>query len=97
MRIPPSLVRVLILRGIVLWFLARLMAIAVLSFARVSGGGALLPVWAMAVSASLVLLDLRRRRELMLLNNLGVATSLAVFIGSIPAILFEGARLVLVA
>jgi hypothetical protein len=54
-----------------------------------AGGGAVLPVWAVAVSASLVHLDLHRRKELMFLNNLGVATSQAVFIGSIPALLFE--------
>jgi hypothetical protein len=82
-------VRALILRGIVLWFLTRLMASAVLSGA--STQGAILPLWAVAVTASLVRLDLSRRKELILLHNLGATTSHVVLIGSIPALLFEGA------
>ena len=90
---PRVLIRALILRGIGLWFFARLMAIAVLSSAGVAGGGEL-PVWTLAASAILVRLDLHRRKELMLLNNIGVATGNAVFIGSLPALLFETVLLV---
>ena len=91
---PAVLMRALIQRGVGIWFFARLMAIAVLSSAGVAGGGVVLPVWALAVSASLVHLDLHRRKELMLLNNIGVATGNAVFIGSLPALLFETVLLV---
>jgi len=69
------------------------MAVAVLSSAGVAGGGVVLPVWTLAVSASLVHLDLHRRKELMLLKNIGVATGNAVFIGSLPALLFEAVLL----
>ena len=72
-----------------MWFLARLMGLAVLSAAGAPGGGAMLPVWALAVSASLVHIDLHRRKELMLVKNLGVTTAHAVVIGTIPALLFE--------
>jgi len=90
---PSVLVRALILRGAALWFFARVMAIAVLSSAGVAGGGVVLPVWTLAVSASLVHVDLHRRKELMLLNNIGVATGNAVIIGSLPALLFEAVLL----
>ena len=93
MRIPPILLRALILRGTGIWFFARLMAIAVLSSAGVAGGGVVLPVWTLAVSASLVHIDLHRRKELMLLNNIGVASGNAVFIGSLPALLLEAVLL----
>ena len=86
---PPVLLKTLILRGISLWFLARLMGVAVLSAAGAHGGGAMLPVWALAASASLVHIDLHRRKELMLVKNLGVTTAHAVVIGTIPALLFE--------
>ena len=93
MRLPRALVRALILRGAALWLFARLMAIAVLSSAGVDSRGVVLPVWTLAVSASLVHLDLHRRKELMLLNNIGVATGSAVFVGSWPAFLFEAVLL----
>jgi hypothetical protein len=92
-RIPPLLLRTLILRGLVLWFLARVMAIVVLAWADISGGSPLQPVWTLAVAASLVLADLHRRKELLLLHNLGVATAPAIVIGTIPAFLFESALL----
>ena len=93
MRLPTVLIRALVLRGISVWFFARLMAIALLSSAGVAGGGVVLPVWTLTVSASLVHLDLHRRKELMLLNNIGVATGNAVIIGSLPALLFEAVLL----
>ena len=49
----------------------------------------MLPVWALALTASLLHLDLHRRKELMLVHNLGVATVQAVVIGTLPAMLFE--------
>ena len=95
MRLPPLLLRALVLRGIVVWVFARLMAIVVLRSAGIAEAGAELPVWTLAASASLVHLDLHRRKELMLLNNVGVATSQAIFIGSAPALLLEALLLVL--
>lgn len=86
---PPVLLKTLILRGISLWFLARLMGLAVFSSAGAPGGGAMLPLWALAVSASLVHIDLHRRKELMLVKNLGVTTAHAVVTGTIPALLLE--------
>ena len=90
---PSLLVRALILRGAALWFFARVMAIAVLSSAGVAGGGVVLPVWTLAVSASLIHIDLHRRKELILLNNIGVGTGNAVFVGSLPALLLEAVLL----
>lgn len=95
MRLPPLLVRALILRGIGVWIFARVMAIAVLASAGVTDIGLELPVWTLAVSASLVHLDLHRRKELMLVNNIGVTTGHAVLIGSLPALLFETIALAL--
>jgi hypothetical protein len=73
--------------------LARLTAIAVLG---ISDGGegaasAILPLWAIVVSACLAYVDLRRRQELALLHNLGVTTVGAIGIGVIPAVLLEAA------
>ena len=48
------------------------------------------PVSTILVAAAVVLADLYRRKEIMLLNNLGIATGYAVFVGSIPSVLFEG-------
>ena len=81
--------RTLILRGVVLWFLARVMAFAMLGVAGAARGSAILPVWALTISAALVQLDLHRRKEMMLLHNLGVSTTQAICIGAVPALVFE--------
>lgn len=47
------------------------------------------PVWTIAFTAALVWLDLRRRKELVLLHNLGVQTFAAVGVGTIPAVVGE--------
>ena len=95
MRIPSGVIRALILRGIVLWFLGRVMASVVLAWANIPGGSPLQPVWMLAVAAALVHFDLHRRKELVLLHNLGVATAPAIVIGTIPAFLLESALLTL--
>lgn len=56
-------------------------------------GGDVPPLLAIAVCACLVLVDLRRRKELMLLHNLGLTTGVAILIGTGPAVLFETALL----
>ena len=100
-KIPPGFQRQLIIRGVVVWLLTRLAGLVVLAIWRAMvRDKAMLdsltvhPVPTMVVAAALILVDLHRRKELMLLNNLGVATSHAVFIGSIPALVFESVRLV---
>jgi hypothetical protein len=41
------------------------------------------------VSSTLLLVDLHRRKELALLHNLGIVTSQAVVVGTVPAIIME--------
>ena len=103
-KIPPGFQRKLIIRGVAIWLLARLAGLVVIEIWRAMvrdkamlEGVAVHPVPAVVVAAALVLVDLHRRKELMLLNNLGIATSHAVFIGSMPALVFEAGRLVLIA
>ena len=45
--------------------------------------------WSLVLSAALVRLDLSRRHEVAMLNNLGVVTSHAVILGTVPAIVME--------
>lgn len=49
----------------------------------------ILPVWAIAMTASVVLIDLHLRHELTLFHNLGVTTWRAVLVGTVPAVLGE--------
>ena len=82
------------------------MAIATLAWAESIGGAAtirtpegdvvLLPLWTLLVSPTLLLFDLHRRKELSLLHNLGVATSQAVFTGTMPAVILESLVLLVV-
>lgn len=46
-------------------------------------------LWTIVASAGLVAIDLHRRKEISLLHNLGIPTSLAVFIGTLPAVVAE--------
>jgi len=55
----------------------------------------LLPVWVIVMTASLTLVDLHRRKELALLHNLGIATSTAVLVATLPAIAVEAALVML--
>ena len=99
MRIPLSYLRHLLLRGTILWVLARLAVLAIGAAAatnRVPGAeqtvapGPILSFWGIVGTAALVLVDLQRRKELMLLHNLGVTTQHAVLVGMIPAVMIEG-------
>lgn len=87
-RLPPVFLRTLLVRGTFLWFLACLAALAMLASANMlnENTAASVPVWAIAITPVLIVADLRWRKELMLLHNLGVATSYAMFVGTIPAI-----------
>jgi hypothetical protein len=75
------------------------MGIVIIAWAATSGGRAevsagawaLLPWWTLGISPALVLVDLHRRREVVLLGNLGVITGHAVLVGTIPAFLLTPA------
>ena len=87
MRIPLSYLQHLLLRGSILWLLARLSAAAVVG--GTADFGLMLSFWAVAITTALVLVDLQRRREVMLLNNLGVTTLQAILVSTIPAVILE--------
>ena len=104
MRIPPRFLRHLLVRGVAIWLLATLAARIVLELMRSMAQSAaqlndisVNPGATVVVAAALVLADLHRRKETMLLRNLGVATGFAVLVGTIPAVICEGLRAVLVA
>lgn len=59
-------------------------------------GDSTLPIWVLVMSVSLMIVDLYRRKELLLLNNLGVATAGAVLVGVSPAIVGEALLLTLI-
>ena len=95
-RIPSRLLRTLLLRGGFLGLLAHLAAVSALKGAASMNPAAagppspiLIASWAITVCALLLLIDLRRRKELMLLHNLGVTTTTAVSLGTLPAVAFE--------
>ena len=102
-RLPPRrFLGTLLLRGTALWVLSHLMAKLALAMKAASApgfavdaaviqthGDPSLPIWSLVMSATLMLVDLLRRKELVLLNNLGVATAGAVMVGVLPAIVGE--------
>jgi hypothetical protein len=94
--VPSGLLRTLLLRGAVLWLLARLMGRAILA-AGGQSAAPLLPAWVVVITASLTLVDLNRRKELALIHNLGVTTSHAVIMATLPAMALETALVMLVA
>lgn len=86
------------MRGTVLWILARLMATAMIVYASAESGasGLVVPVWTLLVLPGLMLADLWRRKELVLIHNLGITTPVAVIVGSTPALVLETGLLLLV-
>ena len=88
MNIPPRLVRTLLTRGVVLWLLGKLAALVNLAMASLRPGP-FFPLWSVVIAAGLCLADLHRRKETMLLANLGIRTSAAVIVGTIPAVILE--------
>ena len=86
--VPQKLVRRLLLRGASTWLLARLMGMATLA-AVSNPASSLLPAWVLVMTAILTLVDLHRRKEVVLLHNLGIRTSHAVALVTLPAIAAE--------
>ena len=104
-RIPGRYARILLLRGLALWLFARLMVMVVYAFMATSyrdtadlftqPNPLVMATWTMALSAALVRIDLYRRHEVSLLNNLGVVTVHVVVLGTMPAALMETTLLLL--
>jgi len=95
--IPPRFLRALLFRGAFAWAFARVLASVIVDSYDNSAGirnGSSSPtvavqLWVFAMTAALVLVDLRRRRESILLGNLGVATWVAVLVALAPGALIE--------
>ncbi len=49
----------------------------------------LVPLWSMTMCCALLLVDFHRRKELVLLHNLGVTTGRALSIGVLPSLVLE--------
>ena len=92
MNIPPRLLRTLLARGVILWLFGKLAALVTLAMASLRPGP-FFPAWSVGIAAVLCLADLRRRKETMLLANLGLRISSAVIVGTIPAVILETALL----
>lgn len=101
-RIPLRYSRTLLIRGMAIWILVRLGVLALYTFIAASGGPSpdvaaaftygnpvLVTAWTVVLSAVLVRFDLYRRHEIALLNNLGVLTSHAIALGTLPAVVME--------
>lgn len=84
------MLRTFLLRGVTLWLLARLMGKAALASGSTTEASTLLfPLWVVALTASLTLVDLHRRKELALLHNLGIPTIQTLVVATVPSIIFE--------
>jgi hypothetical protein len=104
--IPVRYRRTLLLRGVVVWAFARIMVMVLYLLVMASldrevaalfieGNPLVQMAWTLALTATLIRLDLNRRREEFLLNNLGVPTRHAVMLGTMPAVLVETALVAL--
>lgn len=105
-RMPVLYSRTLLLRGAVVWLFARLMVMVLYLFiaagapagtaaAFTNGNPLVLSGWTLALTVALMRVDLHRRHEVDLLNNLGVITSRAVILGTVPALVMESAMMLL--
>ena len=56
-----------------------------------NGSPIIIAAWTVVLSAALVRLDLYRRHEIALLNNLGVLTAHVIVLGTLPAVVMETA------
>jgi hypothetical protein len=62
----------------------------IFAFAGVTPSGTLLfPAWVVVMSGSLMIADLYRRKEVMLLNNLGIPVWRAAAAATVPALALE--------
>ena len=106
MRIPIRYFLTLLVRGVAIWLLSRLVVKALYSViasnadsetaaAFTMGNPLILAGWTLVLAATLVRVDLYRRHEISLLNNLGVVTSHAVLLGTLPAVVIETAMAVI--
>jgi hypothetical protein len=95
---PPRLLRTLLLRGTFIWIFGRIMAVATLAMAQSSVGresplyvetATVPPYWTLALAALVSLADLHRRKETMLLANLGIRLHEAILVTVAPAVLLE--------
>jgi hypothetical protein len=78
------------MRGSGLWLLSRVMGKVVFAFASMTPSGNLLfPAWVVVMAGSLMIADLYRRKEVMLLNNLGIPVWRAAAVATIPALVLE--------
>ena len=86
-----TLVRQVMLRGLVLWLLLRCTHAVVLLMAgmrpSLSAGSAMVPVVLLAALLSLV--DIARRRETVFLGNLGIPARTVAAVGAAPAAAME--------
>ena len=107
-RIPIRYVRPLLVRGLAVWILSRMGVEALYRFIADSAGGnsemagaftngspIILAAWSVVLSATLMRLDLYRRHEVALMNNLGALTSHVVLLGTLPAVAMESALAIL--
>jgi hypothetical protein len=89
-RLPTPLLRAFLIRGAVLWLLSRVMGKVVFAMANMTPSGDLLyPAWVVVMTGSLMFADSYRRKEVMLLYNLGVPLWRGALMGVIPAIVLE--------
>lgn len=102
-RIDPFLLRLLLRRGAWLWLGSRLMLSAALVLATPPGDpqtlalGLITTLWYVLAVALVVWFDLVRRRELLLLGNLGIAPWAAVGLTCAPVLGAEVAITLLLA
>jgi len=89
-RLPVPLLRAFLIRGIVLWLLSRVMGKVVFAMANMTPSGDLLfPAWIVVMAGCLMVADLHRRKELMLLYNLGIPAWRAAAVAMIPGLVME--------
>jgi len=99
-RIPLRLLRTLLIRGTLAWLFTRALAAAILSLHATAVGETATPesvagtlvttIWVLAFSAVLLLVDFRRRKEMLLLRNLGLAPVMASFLALSLGLIAEG-------
>ena len=104
--IPRQYLTALLLRGVAFWLLSRIMIVMIATFIAamtriemismddaMSGTNAIVAMWTILMAATLTILDLRRRNEVSLLNNLGVTAARAVFVATLPSAIVEAVLL----
>lgn len=89
-RLPIPLLRAILIRGTGLWLLSRIMGKVIFAVANMTPSGNLLfPAWVVVMAGSLMVADVYRRKEVMLLNNLGIPVWRAAAVATLPALVME--------